>query len=126
MHPFHGIIVYEILEDGNLLNAIYTNTGLLDPTLNQYHIDNEIARRTPFNDEPIGGIYRCRYIEHKNSKVTEGELRIKPRDEVYECEWWCKGQQDWVGIGLRAGKRHLAVSYVKSDQYPATGANPSV
>ena len=113
MPAFHGIIVYEILENGNLLNGIYTNQGLSDPTTSLYHLDNEIARRTPFGDDPISGTYRCRYIEQGEPEVTECELIITRRDEVYECKWRRGRRIDWVGIGLRAGERHLAVSYTK-------------
>lgn len=113
MAAFHGIIVYEILEHGNLLNAVYTNTGLLDPATSRYHIDNEIARRTAGVRNGVGGVYDCRYIEHGQPKIITAQLTINQRGEVYELEWVDGTTPIWKGIGLMAGERHLAVSYTE-------------
>ncbi|MEO6520183.1 MAG: hypothetical protein ABIN91_00770 [Mucilaginibacter sp.] len=63
MSIFHGIQVYEILENGNLLNAIYTNTGLLKKNSlspgNHYCIDSEIARKKMNDNKGVDGDYEC-------------------------------------------------------------------
>lgn len=112
MEAFHGIIIYEILENGNLLNAVYTNTGLKDKKTGEFPIDNEIARRIPNTTDGLGGSYTCRYIEHISSKVTHCDLIITKTNEVYEFSWVINGKPVWSGIGLMAGDRHIAVSYI--------------
>lgn len=110
----HGIQVYEILENGNLLNAVYTNTSSL--ISGRYAIDNEIARKNPFSIAGgIVGRYECRYIETGNVSVQTGFLDIFQRDEVYEFTWTDETgvTVDWRGIGLMVGRDHIAVSYVK-------------
>jgi hypothetical protein len=103
---FHGIEVFEILENGNLLNAIYTNT-------NNYHsIENEIARKNSTLNNGIIGTYNTRYIERIGNKVIKCTLEITPNDGVYIFEWKLKGKLIWTGIGLMAGSNHIAVSYV--------------
>lgn len=108
---FHGIQVYEILSNGNLLNATYTNTGLLKNGI--YAIDNEIARKKTNEDtNEVEGLYDCRFIETGNRSVTSCELEIKKNKEVYEFTWKKGTAILFSGIGLMAGTTHIAVSYV--------------
>lgn len=111
MATFHGIEVYEILENGNVLNAIYTNTGLLSS--GQYAIDNEIARKVTFDNSGVFGTYNARYIETvpNPNVVTHCVLEITRRNEVFEFTWSTGSGIIWLGIGLRVGNNHIAVSY---------------
>jgi len=112
---FYGLCVYEIIENGNVLNGIYTNNGLL--TGGGYAIDNEIARKENFDDAGIGGTYKCRYIETTSpTTVTHCLLKIVRTGEGYEFTWVydLPGEETiWKGIGLRAGNNHIAVTYSK-------------
>jgi len=111
MATFHGIQVYEILEDGNLLNGVYTNTGLL--RMGNYDVDNEIARKKVYDDKGIDGQYDCRYIETNNKSVENCELQITKRQGGYDFIWRKKGKTIYSGIGLMSGNNHIAVSYIK-------------
>jgi hypothetical protein len=125
MAEFNGIQVYEILENGNLLNAIYTNTGLVDPKNTSYDIDNVIARKKDGNNTyGIEGLYDCRYVESYNNSVTNCDLVISRHISKYNKKHngiyiftWKKPHPDntilWTGIGLMAGTTHISVSYVK-------------
>lgn len=111
MANFYGIIVYEINQNGNLLNGIYTNNR--NHTGNHYHIDNEIARKIPNDQQGLEGTYECRYIENGNPNVINGTLTITRQEEVYEFWWTESGNLIWVGLGLMAGDAHIAVSYTR-------------
>lgn len=112
MATFHGIQVYEILENGNLLNAVYTNSGLLSS--GHYYIDNEIARKQFYDNAGVNGHYDCRYIETHTNNVTLCHLEIIKYNETYKFIWSENGTPSWTGIGLMAGNRHIAVSYIKA------------
>jgi hypothetical protein len=109
MEAFNGIQVYEILENGNLLNAIYTNRDLLKA---KCVIDNEIARKKVYDNKGIEGSYDCSYLETGNPLVTVCELEIlKYNNGVYEFTWTQGSEVRWTGLGLMAGSTHIAVSY---------------
>ena len=112
---FIGIEVYEILENGNLLNGVYTNKGLL--VNGRYAVDNEIARKTIPDTLGVVGLYDCRYIETilDPNVVTSCILQIsKVDDVVYQFEWTENGPGTtpyFQGLGLMVGNNHIAVSY---------------
>lgn len=106
MATFHGIQIYEILDNGNLLHAVYTNTGLL-----KGEIDSEIARKVKYDNKGVHGDYVCRYIETNNSSVIDCILNIKVNDGIYDFTWRVNKQVKWKGIGLINGN-HISVSYV--------------
>lgn len=120
MKTTHGIQVYEILENGNLLNGIYTNTDLLHDVINpinkkkekHYYIDSEIARKITYDNEGVKGIYECRYIETNNKLVTNCKLEISKHNEVFEFRWSQGDELIWEGLGLMAGTMHISVSYI--------------
>ena len=108
----HGIQVYEILENGNLLNGIYTNTGLLDTN----QIDNEIARKRQYDNNGVKGHYDCTYTESWDSSVTHCELVISKNNGIYLFTWNELNEPNkilWTGIGLMSGTSHISVSYIK-------------
>jgi hypothetical protein len=125
MGAFHGIQVYEILENGNLLNAIYTNTGLVDPKNTSYDIDSEIARKKKGNNSNgVEGYYDCRYIESYDNSVTKCDLEIRKHISEYNSKHngiyiftWKKLDNTilWTGIGLMVGTTHISVSYIEPD-----------
>lgn len=121
MSAFHGIQVYEILENGNLLNGIYTNTRLSKK--GSYTIDNEIARKIDKeskelieDNKGIEGLYSCKFIETINKKIsaTHCNLEITKCKGVYEFEWRDQKTDARIfkGIGLMAGTTHISVSYI--------------
>ena len=111
MAAFHGIQIYEILENGNLLNAIYTNTDLLNT---KYEIDNEIARKKQYDDIGVEGFYHCSYVESNSSSLTHCELQISRNNGVYKFTWRDQaGNPIWNGLGLMSGATHISVSYVE-------------
>ncbi len=114
---FHGIQVYEILENGNLLNGIYTNEGLLKKhpeRADYYCIDTEIARKENDN-KGVEGHYECKYIETNietnTVSATICDLEISKHNGVYKFMWSNRNGQSWAGLGLMAGTTHIAVSY---------------
>jgi hypothetical protein len=115
MATFHGLGIYEILENGNLLNGVYTNTnsskGAHIP--HPYDIDNEIARKEEYNNKGVGGTYVAKYIETtpNPNKVTHCTLEITKQNEVYEFEWRDASGVFFTGIGMKVGNNHIAVSY---------------
>jgi hypothetical protein len=127
MTAFHGIQVYEILDNGNLLNAIYTNTGLVKTEKPIYDIDNEIARKKKGNNTSgVEGHYDCRYIESYDNSITNCDLEITKHISKYNLKHngiyiftWKKPQPEntilWTGIGLMVGNTHISVSYIKHE-----------
>ncbi|MDR3695609.1 hypothetical protein [Mucilaginibacter sp.] len=125
MAIFHGIQVYEILENGNLLNGIYTNMGLVDTKNTSYDIDSEIARKKKGNNSNgVEGIYDCRYIESYDNSITNCDLVISKHLSIYNSKnngiylfTWNKLDEPnkilWTGIGLMSGTTHISVSYIK-------------
>jgi hypothetical protein len=114
MAVFHGIIIYEILENGNLLNGVYTNThkgSRKQPP--PYDIDNEIARKKVCDDKGVIGEYASRYIETTPDPkvVTHCTLTIAKHDEVLQFDWSDENGIFYKGIGMRVGPSHIAVSY---------------
>jgi len=104
MAKFHGIEVYEILDNGNLLNGIYSYTD-------HYIVQNEIAKKIEPRDSGIIGTYNARYIETGNPTVTDCILEIAANGEAFEFKWTQNGTTIWTGIGLMAGENHIAVAY---------------
>ncbi len=119
MNMQHGIVVYEIHDNGNLLNGIYTNIGLLVPgsSPHHYNVDNEIARKSssdPCYNNGVRGIYACRFIETIPDPriVSPCILTISKCGEVYEFKWTDAANKPlFEGIGMMVGDRHIAVSY---------------
>jgi hypothetical protein len=115
MGAFHGIQVYEILDNGNILNAIYTNTDLLLNNGN-YHIDSEIVIKKPYGKKGVEGFYECRYIETdietNNPSGKLCDLEILKHNGVFVFKWSKEDKPIWNGLGLMAGTTHISVSYV--------------
>lgn len=111
MAVFSGIQVYEILDNGNRLEGIYTNREILGHI---YNTDTEIAiKKTPDN-KGVEGIYDCTYNESYNNSVTKCDLVISKRNSVYVFTW--RDNQNnpiWEGLGLMSGTTHISVSYDK-------------
>lgn len=106
----HGLIVYEIFENGALLNGIFTN-NFLDKN---FHISNEIAKKIDATKDIIG-TYECKYIEvgYGNINVNECTLIVTSlTDIVYEFVWRnSRGKDIFEGFGIKVGKKHISVSY---------------
>ncbi len=108
---FHGVIVYEIVDNGNILKGIYTNTHLGY----SHQIMNEVVKSTSVEGDCLLGTYSCSFME-KRQKTLRGELEIQKKNEVYELLWKIEGRDKslldtFKGVGLKAGNGHLAVSY---------------
>ena len=119
-HMTQGIVVYEIIVNANkvILNGIYANDGdggLLDGA---YEVNNEIAKKKPESkikddNDILVGEYDLRYID---SNLINGTLIIEIVAESYKVTWdiFVNGKtiRNFIGIGLKAGEKHLAVSYL--------------
>lgn len=114
MKNFHGLIIYRIYDNGNLLNGIYTNTAK-EVNTPPYAIDCEIARKIPSKENKSGieGTYEAKYMETKPDPnvVTHCTLVITKVREVYEFEWLDKGKPFFKGFGIKVNDDHIAVSY---------------
>ena len=122
MEKFQGIIVYEIIVNANkvMLNGIYTNTGDGQHLDRPYEVNNEIAKKkqdsvTIDPNDILVGEYDLRYID---SNLVNGTLTIAIDSEAYKVTWdifvanQSQPLRKFVGIGLKAGQHHLAVSYL--------------
>src|SRR5690349_20482229 len=110
MAQFHGVIVYEIIENGMMLNGIYTNTHNHPASV----VDNEILVKFS-KKQGVAGVYKCRYIETlpNADEVMHHKVTVTRKGVLYFFAWQDKnGKKIWEGIGLPAGDRHIAVSYV--------------
>jgi|GEM_PF-1830161 len=116
---FHGVIVYEIIKNGEfiILNGIYTNNGDGGRLDKKFEINNEIAKRKISNTDGCDfllGSYNLRYIDNE---MVEGKLEITFENEAYRLMWKISINkvlhEKFIGIGLQAGHDRLAVSYVK-------------
>ncbi|MGF7075332.1 hypothetical protein [Mucilaginibacter sp. 3215] len=110
MATMYGIQVYEILDNGDLLNAIYTNSRQL--YMDKYAIDTEIATKVVPDGKGIEGQYNCRFIEWANPELEFCSLTITKKGSAYKFEWSSKSAV-FEGIGLMTGKNHIAVSYIQ-------------
>jgi hypothetical protein len=117
MDNFLGIVVYEIIENASkiILNGIYTNNGDGGKHDRMCEINNEIAIKNVhpiLENDILLGDYELRYID---TRLVNGKLIIKKNNEVYFLEWWVNIKKKPVklfeGMGIKAGKNHLAVSY---------------
>jgi len=115
MSSFHGIIVFEILDNGNvlILNGIYA-------TSDDFKISNEIAKREIIEGDKkdIVGNYESRYIETlgEPDKAINCLLKIDktPGKEVYEFEWTNNEELHQIGIGIKINSNRIAVSYINA------------
>lgn len=119
--PNHGIIVYEIVRKGFMINGLYTNNHVKS----RYIVDNESATKVDEKaeenenkkvDDDLVGVYNCRYIETSRSSredIVNCKLTVTRNGIVYLFTWTNDaGARIWEGIGMRAGDHHIAVSYV--------------
>ena len=117
---FLGVVVYEIIRSADtiILNGIYTNNGDGGPRDRPYEVNNEIAKKKlkesdgiPHSDYLVG-TYQLRYID---ATLVNGELEITVQNEAYHIVWrrpiGKKLSDIFIGIGVMAGNKHLAVSY---------------
>lgn len=113
MATFHGLQIYEILENGNLLIGPFINTPKDLSAQPPYEIDSEIARKRVFDDKGVGGVYECRYIETTPGPlvVTHCTLEITKQNEVYEFVWSENNIPIFKGISMKVGNDHIAVTY---------------
>ena len=103
---FWGIVIYDILEDGCLLNGIWTNTS------NKDKISNEIARK--IKSEGKYDTYTVCWIE-PNDEVNEGKLIIDKSDSLYyTLTWRYKDKSEYTGKGFRMNNK-LVVTYWKTE-----------
>ena len=116
MSTFHGLIIYEITDNGNLLTGRYTNTGDGSQTRPPYDIDSEIARKDPkdpYYNKGIEGAYTSRYTQTYPDPniVTPCTLDITKYGEVYEFVWSDSIGPFFKGIGMKVDDNHIVVSY---------------
>ena len=117
-----GVVVYEIIVNANkvILNGIYANDGDGGPLDRAYEVNNEIAKKkldSKLKDDGdiLVGEYDLRYID---STLVNGTLtiEIEAGAEAYKVSWFKlvnkKPTLHFIGIALKAGERHLAVSYL--------------
>ena len=113
MSNFHGVIVYEILEGGSVLNGVYTNTNTAKTPLGR-ELSNEIAIKKTGEKEGIEGKYDSRYIETEPDPniVTHCTLEIVKKGPIYEFVWRdAKNKAFYRGLGIKAVDNRIAVSY---------------
>lgn len=117
MPVFHGIAVYEItFKNGkDILDGKYTNTVLLK---RDDIMDMEIAKKE-MDTKGIVGEYDCTFKELvQQYVVTNCTLKISNYGAAYKFEWRDTNTQKMIfnGIGLKAGDKHIAVSYTRAEE----------
>jgi hypothetical protein len=113
MATFHGLIIYEVSDNGNLLTGRYINTPKDSRAQPPYDIDSEIARKQVPDNIGVEGIYDSRYIQTTPDPriVTPCILVVTKHNEVYEFVWSDENGPFFKGIGMEVDDRHIAVSY---------------
>ncbi|NHA02894.1 hypothetical protein G7092_03770 [Mucilaginibacter sp. HC2] len=115
MALFHGIMVYEIIDNGNvlILNGMYSTSA-------DFKISNEIAKReiTNNHEKDIVGNYKARYIETlgepKKAIYCTLEITQKKDQEAYEFKWKIGKDLIHKGIGIKINSNRIAVSYIEA------------
>ena len=106
---FHGIAVYKDKENW-CLNCTWTNTGTIGLTM------NECLRKmeNTTNTDCICGEYYMSYIE-ADGQIINGKVIVTKDGFTYIFKWFNdKGKHLFDGIGLKSGKKHYAVSFIKA------------
>lgn len=113
MAKFHGVQIFEILDNGNLLSGVYTNSGAIVGAA--FTFGNEIMRKAKRDDKGPEGSYEGRYLEtdEKNLTAVPCTLEIIRRGSAYKLIWRSENKIIFNGIGLLVGDQHLAISYTK-------------
>jgi hypothetical protein len=106
----YGLEVFEILDNGDLLNAIYTDSSFIYEK--GYIICNEIASKIKPDGKGIEGQYNCKFIEMSVAPVQHCTLTITKKGFAYKFEW-NSDQRQFEGIGLMVGTNRIAVSYIE-------------
>jgi len=105
-YAYHGIAVYEIIDNGRILSGISANNSL-SPTL----ILSDIAIKQGGQSlDTLSGKYDACVMDVENNKevVVRCELTITLRpDNTYNFVW----RDRWEGIGFKSGNNHVSVSY---------------
>ena len=109
MPTFHGIVVYEIIDGGKILNGIYTNNEGNSLKVNyDFSISNEIAIRID-SESPLIDRYELS-INNVDSILT-GQMDIERRGVVYILRQTIDGKPAFEGFGFRSGIKHFSFSY---------------
>ena len=106
MYKYHGIAVYEIIDNGRMLSGISTNNTITLITT----IRSDIAIKQHGDPlDTIAGKYDTHVMDIENNKevVVPCGLVITLVGSVYHFVW----EDKWKGIGIKAGNNHIAVSY---------------
>lgn len=112
MNPkFHGIAVFEIIENGNILSGCYTNT-VLNHT-KWYDILSELSKKKTFDNKGVEGLYECTYVDWRSTVVFKCALEIVNLNGVYEFKWKSGTNVEFEGIGMKVGNNHITVSYIE-------------
>jgi hypothetical protein len=98
---FWGIVVYDILEKGLLLNGLWTNIK------NQGETMNEIARKfeDDKNNDWICGKYKVCWLDIFEKNNGGGILKISKTDSIYDLEW----NKEFVGKGSVINNQLIAI-----------------
>lgn len=105
---FHGIVVYKDKSNG-CLNGTWTNTGCIGSLMNESlrKVDNTI------DTDCICGEYHMAYIESDGTIIT-GKVTVSKNKSTYIFDWYNSTDKHiFTGIGLKSGKKHYTVSFIK-------------
>jgi hypothetical protein len=71
------------------------------------------SQKRTFNSLGVEGLYDCKYIHSAPDAdaVVFCLLTITKRDEVYGFVWSTDDVPFFVGLGIKVGNNHIAVSY---------------
>lgn len=115
MFELYGLVIYEVLNNGNLLSGVYTNNDRVRITDNtEFDIESEIAIRSETRD-CIGGEYSARYIITGNNEVFNRRLLVASSNSaVFRFTWLSENNTiEFEVMGIMVGQNHIAVSYVE-------------
>ena len=101
MYNYHGIAVYEIIDNGKMLSGICVNNDS-NPAI----IGSDIAIWKSGDIETKETYELCTMYE-KNKNLVNCTLVVTKKNNIYEFIW----DDYWKGIGLKAGNNRIAVSY---------------
>jgi len=116
MPALQGIVVYEIIDNGKLLNGIYTNNGGYALIKNQrLDVINEIAiwKDVP-NENPLTETYELSI--NNGDVILNGIMEIEARGAVYFLRQSIKNKANilsptFEGFGFKSGNNHMSFTY---------------
>ena len=96
----HGIVIFEMKEDG-CLNGLWTNNQ------EKGEVYNEIAKKFSGDKNCFTGLYSDSWIQE--DEIVNGKLRVSEENGIYTLEWiYEENKPHYKGSGFKFGNLLVA------------------